>query len=44
MKEEDYSGSLEPMLWLKARTNTINLGENSRQRSKEAYVGHWNER
>ena len=29
MKEEDYSGSLESMVWLRARTNSLNLGENS---------------
>ena len=27
MEEEYYSGSLESMLWLRARTNSLNLGE-----------------
>ena len=36
MKEEDYSGSLESMVWLRARTN---LGENSWQRNREICVG-----
>ena len=31
MKEEDYSGSHESMVWLRARTNSLNLGENSWQ-------------
>ena len=26
MKEEDYSGSLESMAWLRARINSLNLG------------------
>ena len=29
IKEEDYSGSLESMVWLRVRTNRLNLGENS---------------
>ena len=29
MKDEDYSGSVESMVWLRARTNSLNLGENS---------------
>ena len=28
-KEEDYIGSLESMVWLRARINSPNLGENS---------------
>ena len=39
MKEEDYSGSLESMLRLKARTNSLNLGENSWQSNREICVG-----
>ena len=39
MKEEDYSGSLESMVWLRARTNSLNLGENSWQRNREICVG-----
>ena len=39
MKEEDYSGSLESMVWLRARTNSFNLGENSWQRNREVCVG-----
>ena len=35
MKEEDYSGSLESMVRLRARTNSLNLGENSWQRNRE---------
>ena len=31
LKEEDYSGSLESMVWLRARTNQ---GENSWQRNR----------
>ena len=34
-KEEDYSGSLESMVWLRARTNSLNLGENSWQRNRD---------
>ena len=34
-KEEDYSGGLESMVWLRARTNSLNLGENSWQRNRE---------
>ena len=40
MKEEDYSGSLELMVWLRAGTNSSNLGENSWQRNKEICVGY----
>ena len=29
VKEKDYSGSLELMVWLRARINSLNLGENS---------------
>ena len=39
MKQEDYSESLESMLWLRARINSLNLGENTWQRSREACVG-----
>ena len=42
MKEEDYSGSLESMVWLKARTNSLNLGKNCWQRNREICVG-WSE-
>ena len=35
MEEEDYSGSLESTVWLRARTNSLNLGENSWQRNRE---------
>ena len=38
MKEEDYSGSLELMVWLRARTNSLNLGENSWQRNRDVCV------
>ena len=44
MKEEDYSGSLESMVWLRARTNSLNLGENSWQSNKEICVGCSEER
>ena len=44
MKEEDYSGSLESMVWLRARTNGLNLGENSWQRNREVCVGCSEER
>ena len=27
--KEDYSGNLESMVWLRARTNSLNLGANS---------------
>ena len=36
--KEDYSGSLESMVWLRARTNRLNLGENSWQRNREICV------
>ena len=39
MKEEDYSGSLESMVWLRAGTNSLNLGENSWQINREICVG-----
>ena len=39
MKEEDYSGSLESMVWLRPRTNSLNLGENSRQGNREICLG-----
>ena len=42
MKEEDYSGSLESMVWLRARTNSLNLGENSWQRNRDVCVKHSN--
>ena len=29
MKEEDYSESLESMVWLRTRTNSLNQGEKS---------------
>ena len=38
MKEEDYSGSLELMVWLRAKTNSLNLGENSWQRNRDVCV------
>ena len=44
MKEEDYSGSLESMLWLRTRTNSLNLGENSWQRNRDVCVGCSEER
>ena len=46
MKEEDYSGSLESMVWLRERerTSSLNLGENSWQRNREVYVGCSEER
>ena len=44
MKEEDYSGSLESMVWLRARTNSLNLGEHSWQRNREMCVGCSEER
>ena len=39
MKEEDYSRSLESMVWLRARTNSLNVEENSWQRNREIWVG-----
>ena len=44
MKEENYSGSLESMVWLRARTNSLNLGENSWQRNRDVCVGCSEER
>ena len=44
MKEEDYSRSLESMVFLRARTNSLNLGENSWQRNREISVGCSEER
>ena len=44
MKEEDYSGSLESMVWLRARTDRLNLGENSWQRNRDVCVGRSEER
>ena len=44
IKEEDYSGSLESMVWLRVRTNRLNLGENSWQRNREICVGCSEER
>ena len=38
-KEEDCSGSLELTVWLRARINSLNLGENSWQRKREVCVG-----
>ena len=38
MKDEDYSGSLASMVWLRARTNSLNLLENSWQRNREVCV------
>ena len=38
MKEEDYSGSLESMVWLRARTISLNLGGNSWQRNRDVCV------
>ena len=42
--KEDYSGSLESMVWLRARTNSLNLGENSWQRNRVVCVGCSEER
>ena len=39
MKEEDYSESLVSMVWLRARINGLNLGENSWQRNRDVCVG-----
>ena len=44
MKEEDYSGSLESIVWLRARANSLNLGENSWQRNRAMCVGCSEER
>ena len=44
MEEEDYSGSLESMAWLRARTNSLNLGLNSWQRNREICMGCSEER
>ena len=44
MKEEDYSGNLESIVWLRARTNSLNLGEHSWQRNREMCVGCSEER
>ena len=44
MKEEDYSRSLESIVWLRARTNSLNLGEHSWQRNREMCVGCSEER
>ena len=44
MKEEDYSRSLESMVRLRARTNSLNLGENSWQRNRDVCVGCSEER
>ena len=44
MKEEDYRGNLESMVWLRARTNSLNLGVNSWQRNREVCVGCSEER
>ena len=44
MKEEDYSRSLESIVWLRAKTNSLNLGENSWQRNREICVGCSEER
>ena len=39
MKEKDYSGSIESLVWLRTRTNSLNLGENSWQRNRDVCVG-----
>ena len=39
MKEEHKNRSLESMVWLRARINSLNLGENSWQRDREICVG-----
>ena len=44
MKEEDSSGSLESMVWLRARTSSLNLGKHSFQRNREMCVGCSEER
>ena len=44
MKEEDYSGSLESMVRLRARKNRLNLEEHSWQRNREMCVGCSEER
>ena len=44
MKEQDYSGRLDSMVWLGARINSLNLGENSWQRNREICVGCSEER
>ena len=44
MKEEDYWESLESLVWLRARLNSLNLGENSWQRNSEIGVGSSEER
>ena len=44
MKEEDYSGSLEFMVWLRARRNSFNLGKHSWQRNRDVCVGCSEER
>ena len=44
MKEEDYCGTLESMVLLRARINSLNQEEKSWQRSKEICVGCSEER
>ena len=44
IEEEDYSENLESMVWLRARINSLNLGENSWQRNREICVGCSEER
>ena len=44
MKDGDYSGSLKSMVWLRVRTNSLNLGEHSWQRNREVCVGCSEER
>ena len=44
MREENYSGSLESMVWLRAITNSLNLRENSWQRNREVCLGCSEER
>ena len=39
MEEEDYSVSLELMVWLRARIKSLNLRENSWQSNREICVG-----
>ena len=44
MKKEDCSVFLESVVWLRARTNSLNLGENSWQINREIRVGCSEER
>ena len=42
--KEDYNESLESMVWLRARTNSLNQEENSWQRNRDVCVGCSEER